>query len=78
MEVWFWPFAIAAGALAVLIGILFFAFWIWMIVDASKRKFKNDVEKVIWIIVIVLGSWVGALVYLLAVKLTNPLGLMRK
>lgn len=78
MDLWFWPFAVGFGALAVIIGLLVFAFWIWMIVDAARRKFRNDAEKIIWIVVIVLGSWAGALVYLLVVKLTNPKGLMKK
>ncbi len=46
-----------------LIGILFFVFWIIMLVDAATRKFKNDTDKVIWILVIVLTGIIGALIY---------------
>lgn len=74
---WWFPFAATAGALAILIGILVFLFWIWMIIDAAKRSFRNDIEKIVWIVVIVLGSWVGALVYFLAIKVSNPRGLVK-
>ena len=78
MEFWFWPFAFLAGAVAIIIGLLVFAFWIWMIIDAAKRNFRNDAEKIIWIVIIVLGSWIGALVYLLTINLTNTKGLVKK
>jgi hypothetical protein len=48
--------------------IFFFVFWILMIVDVAKRKFKDDSEKVVWILVIVLASWIGALIYYFVVK----------
>jgi len=56
--------------------VLTFVFWIWMIIDAAKRKFKNDSEKIIWILVIVFANWVGALVYFIVVRSMNPKGLM--
>ena len=59
-------------------GILFLAFWVWMIVDAAKRKFKNDVEKIVWLLVIVFGHWIGALVYFIVVRMYNPKGLAKK
>jgi hypothetical protein len=42
--------------------------WIWMIVDVIQREektFKSKDEKVIWVLVIVLAGWVGALIYYL-------------
>lgn len=66
------------GTFAILIGVLLLAFWIWMLVDCAQRKFRNDVEKILWIVVIVLGGLLGALVYLIVVKLTNPQGLAKK
>mgnify|MGYP001587880715 CR=1 FL=1 len=73
-----WPFAAATFGLMMVVGILIFAFWIWMIVDIAKRSFKNSVEKILWIVVIVLGGWVGALVYLLIIRMNNPKGLSKK
>jgi len=49
-------------------GILLFVFWIWMIIDCAKRDFKKENEKIIWILVIVLLSVLGATVYYFAVK----------
>ncbi|MEK6927164.1 MAG: PLDc N-terminal domain-containing protein [Nanoarchaeota archaeon] len=74
----FWPFAAAFAGAWLLVGILLLAFWIWMIVDCAKRSFKNDAEKIIWLVVIVLGQWVGALVYFIVVRNINPNGLMKK
>lgn len=60
------------------IMLLVIAFWIWMIVDAAKRKFKNDVEKILWIVVIVLGQIIGAVVYFIVIRLYNKKGLIKK
>jgi hypothetical protein len=48
--------------------ILALIFWIFMIVDCAKRKFKEENEKVVWILVIILASWIGALIYYFIVK----------
>ncbi|MAG37802.1 hypothetical protein CMI45_00225 [Candidatus Pacearchaeota archaeon] len=73
-----WPFAAAGFGLMLLVGIALFAFWIWMIVDVAQRKFKESVEKIIWIVVVVVGGWVGALVYYIVVRMYNKQGLVRK
>ena len=73
-----WPMIAGLGALAVIIAVLVLIFWIWMIVDCAKRKFKNDAEKIVWLVVIVLLGWLGALVYLIVIKNINPNGLARK
>ena len=75
---WFWPFAGALVGAWLIVMVLFVAFWIWMIVDAATRKFKNSVEKIVWLIVIVLGSWIGALVYYIVVRIMNPRGIAKK
>ena len=64
----FWPFAAAFAGAMIIVAILVLIFWIWMLVDAAKRNFRNTAEKVVWIIVIVLGQWVGALVYFIVIK----------
>ncbi len=76
-DYWFWPFFGLAGLLAIIIGVLVFIFWIWMIVDCAQRRFRKDVEKIIWIVVVVLGGWIGALVYYVVVKRYNPKGLSK-
>lgn len=75
---WLWPVGFAfAGAMAI-VWVLVIAFWIWMIVDVAKRTFRNSVEKVVWIVVVVLLGWLGALVYFIVIKKINPRGLSSK
>ena len=46
-----------------LIGMLLFAFWIWMLVDCATKEPSQGNDKIIWILVIVLTNWIGALIY---------------
>jgi len=39
-----------------------------MLVDCAKRKFKEDTEKVIWILVLIFTHIIGALIYYIVVK----------
>lgn len=75
---WLFPIAGAVGAVAILVGLLVLIFWIWMIVDCARRRFRNDVEKIVWLAVVILGGWLGALIYLLVVRVSNPMGLAKK
>ena len=52
----------------ILFGLLTTAFWIWMLVDAAKRTFKKDDEKIMWILILALTGFVGALIYYFIVK----------
>lgn len=74
----FWPFAAAFAGAMILVAIIILILWVWMIVDCAKRRFKNDTEKIVWIVVIVLGQWVGALVYFIVIRSLNPHGLAKK
>ena len=47
------------------LGIAALAFWIWALIDAIKNPRLTDNERLIWIIVILLTSWLGALIYIL-------------
>jgi hypothetical protein len=40
-----------------------FAFWIWMLISAIQNKGLTDNEKIVWVLVIVLLHWLGALLY---------------
>ena len=46
-----------------------FAFWIWMIIDCVNRRFKNETDKIVWILIIVLLHWIGALLYYIVVRI---------
>lgn len=57
----------AFGALFVLplilIGALAFVFWLIMLVDAATRKFKDSTDKIVWILVVIFVTFIGALIY---------------
>lgn len=77
-DIIFWPFALALGGAMMIVWILLVIFWIWMIVDCAKRRFRKDTEKIIWIIAIALTNWIGALVYFIIIRSINPTGLARR
>lgn len=64
-------FSLGAGKILLLfllllpLGLLSTAFWIWMLIDAAQNKRLDQNERVIWIIVIALLHWLGALIYLI-------------
>ncbi len=45
------------------IGISLLVFWAWMLVHAINNKGLKDVEKVIWVLVIIFTQLIGALIY---------------
>lgn len=53
--------------------ILLFIFWVWVLIDCIKSPLK-DVDKLIWILIIIFFSFLGALVYLIFVKLNKNYG----
>lgn len=65
----------ALGAVFMLIflavAIFCFIFWILMLVDCVKRKFKGDTEKVVWVLVIIFTGIIGALIYYFVVKVKD-------
>ena len=47
-----------------LFGIAVTVFWVWMLVDCIQNEPNHpDNQLVIWLLVILLASWVGALIY---------------
>jgi uncharacterized membrane protein len=44
-------------------GLLAFGFWIWALIDCVTKEPSKGNDKLIWVLVIVLLSWVGALIY---------------
>ena len=50
----------------------------WVKMGHSVTLFcGNDVEKILWIVIIVLAGWLGALVYLIVIRSSNPRGLAK-
>jgi uncharacterized RDD family membrane protein YckC len=51
-----------------ILGIVFlcFAFWVWMLVDCIRNPGLGTDEKLIWVLVIALTHFIGAVVYFFA------------
>ena len=45
------------------LALLTFAFWIWMLVHAITNNGLTDIEKLIWVIVILFTHFIGAAIY---------------
>lgn len=43
-------------------------FWIRMLIDCINRDFNKENDKIIWILVILLGNMLGAILYYYCVK----------
>ena len=54
--------------LTIILAILAFVFWIFMLIDAAKRNFKADSDKIIWVLIIVFLGIIGAIVYYFVIK----------
>jgi len=53
------------------LGILALVFWIFMIVDVAKRKFKEENDRIMWILIIIFTGIIGALIYYFMIKKPN-------
>ncbi len=65
------------GFFGFLFAVLIIAFLIWAIVDIVKRPWKNDTNKVIWLLIVILLGLVGIVVYAILRK-TEYVELIRK
>ena len=45
------------------LALLTFAFWIWMLVHAITNNGLTDIEKLIWVIVMLFTHFLGAVIY---------------
>jgi len=50
------------------LALLTFAFWIWMLVHAISNNGLTDIEKLIWVIVILFTHFIGAVIYFFAAR----------
>ena len=46
-----------------LIGLLIFALWVWMLVDAITNKGLNDAERLAFVLLVFFLPFIGSLVY---------------
>lgn len=52
-----------------LVGIVFLAFWVWMIVDCANNETTVNNQRTIWIVIIVFTFVIGAGIYFVTRKL---------
>ena len=45
------------------ISLACFAFWLWMLIHAITNKGLADMEKIVWVIVIIFLPFIGSLIY---------------
>ena len=45
-----------------------FGLWVWMVIDCAVKE-KEGTDKIGWMLLILFGSFIGALIYLFAKKL---------
>ncbi len=55
--------SIFALLIILLIGVAGTVFWIWMLVECATKEPAQGNDKIVWILVIVLTHWLGALIY---------------
>jgi len=57
-----------------LVGIACMVFWVWMLVDCSRRDYAGEHDKLMWILIIALGGGIGAAIYFFVVKIKDQKG----
>lgn len=50
---------------AIVVGIVFLAIWIWALVNAIQNPALDSTMRIVWVLVIVFTGIIGAAVYLL-------------
>jgi hypothetical protein len=48
--------------LIILLAIVPTALWVWVIIDLALNE-PSGSDKVVWILVVLLGGWIGAAIY---------------
>lgn len=56
-----WPLLFVGCCLLV-----FLPFWAWMIVECITKEPKEGNDRLLWLLVLLLANWIGALIYFLA------------
>jgi len=54
------------------LNLALFAFWIWMLIDCLTHESSEGNDKIIWVLVIVLLNFIGALIYFFVRRNARP------
>lgn len=60
---------------AMVVGLLLFAFWVWMLIDCIMRKdeeFPEGQTKVLWLLLLIFLSYISMIFYYFMVKKKIP------
>lgn len=49
-----------------LIGLVATGLWLWMLIDCISNEPSTGNDRLIWVLVIALTGWIGALIYMFA------------
>ena len=49
--------------LSVVVGLM--VLWIWTLIDCIKNEPTEGNERIVWVVVIAVTHWIGALIYLI-------------
>lgn len=53
-------------------GVGAFVLWIWTLLDCIKNEPSEGNDKVVWVVVIAVMNWIGALIYLIVRRPQRP------
>jgi hypothetical protein len=56
----------------IVLGLAALALWIWALIDAIRNPALDPTMRIVWVLVIVLTSWIGALIYLAVGRSGTP------
>jgi len=49
--------------LSIFVGLM--VLWIWTLIDCIKNESTEGNERIVWVVVIAVTHWIGALIYLI-------------
>ena len=56
-------FGLVAWLVMAAVSLGLFVFWVWMLIHAIQNKGLADTEKIVWVLVIALLHFLGAVIY---------------
>ena len=58
-------FMVALGSTGLLLALMGLGIWLWALTDCLGRSFPHSTQQLTWLLVIIFGNVLGALLYLL-------------
>lgn len=59
---------LTANPLFLVLAAVVIVFWLWMFVDCLNKNFKKEMDKLVWVIVLLYLNILGAFLYYFLVK----------